>query len=376
LLRPEEIYTFARQLCRPANSFINEGKIGGCPELLGEISAGIKSGFILKLKKAKRCIMDSDYISRLINRFKKDLPPNYDLSFQGFKHAMNKIIEDAAKQLSPHAVKRIGMKPSTFYECLTKVGMIEKPDVNGFVKTTDNWKTYQIYVNLGLMMFFHKIIKIFASRVGVMSNNGGIEKNPEIPFDETVACAKKILVAFWNNTLYTTTGFNLMQLSDFQIEFVGTTLNYAEKFVVAHEFGHVIINTASTKPTEIAFIEDALKKILYDKMKLNNLDNLVSVWVQEIASDIIGLELCLECGEDDWDRVGIYSAVQFFFIAQNMLETFYEKTFNSPRSTGSHPPCKLRLEFIRLIVNRDNPTSVSQIGNALEEISNRILESI
>ena len=316
--------------------------------------------------------MDSDYFRRLLKRFKKELPPSFDLSAPATKHRMNKIIVDVAKQLSPHAAKRIGANSTTFHNRLTKVAMIEEPAVNGFVKTTDNWKTYQIYVNEGLMMFCYKIAKLFASRVAVMSDDG----EPEIPFGKTAACAKKLLAAFWSNTLYNTVGFNLMQLSNPQVMFASFIVHYAETFVVAHEFGHIVINTSSSNPLQLAFVEDALKAVLSGQVEHNDLDSLVSAWGQEIASDIIGLGLCLQCGDDAWDRLRIYSGVQFLFIAQNMLETFYEKTFNRPPPTGDHPPSKLRLQFIRSIVNKDSPASVAQIGNALEEMSNTILEAI
>lgn len=319
--------------------------------------------------------MDSAYFRSLLNRFKKEIPSDFDASPLAAKRGLNKIIVDAAKQLSPHAAKMVGANSTTFYKHLKKVGMFERPAVNGYVKTNDNWKTYQIYVNEGLMMFCHKFVKLFASRVVAMSD-GKPKEHAEIPVSRTVACAKQLLAAFWSKTIYNTVGFNLMQLSDFQVKFAGITLHHAETFVVAHEFGHIIINTSSSKPPQLAFAEDALKTILSRQSEQNDLDSLVSAWGQEIASDLIGLGLCLQCGGDDWDRIRIYSGVEFLLIAQHMLETFYKKKFNRQPPTGDHPPSKLRLEFIRSVVNRDNPASVAQIGNALEELSNNILESI
>lgn len=296
---------------------------------------------------------------------------NLDLSEYGVKAGLSKIVKDAAHEMLPAVSERLHCKSDNLTHRLTSVGMIEHPEVNGFVKTADNWRTFEIFLNVGLMMFFHKISKMFASRIGVMGQDMNPSEHPSIPYEEMVRVAKKLMESFWSNNLLNTVGFYSIQLSLNQNIFAGILLHFAEKFVVAHELGHVTINLSPQYPSEYEYALTLLNDIHIEAFQRD-----VEQWAEEIASDLIGLQLTVSTENDDIQRMKALLGAEFVFIVQNMLEQYFEKKFRENPPIGTHPPSKLRLALIRKAVGQSNPEGVFQVGKALESMADDIISKI
>ena len=311
-------------------------------------------------------------------RFAKDFPKGTDLSLNGCRAAMNKIVVDIAKEMLPHAASTLGIQIGSFRDRLTNVEMVETPEVNGFAKSSDGWRTFQIGINLGLMMFFHKMTKVFASVIGVMGEDGRPKESPTIPFTEVVAASRRLVKAFWEERLMHEQGFQLVQLSDSQITMASMLLHYAESFTVAHELGHIILNVSPQVRAELTAGTGIVRGILEDITGMNDGDKtrLVEKWGNEIASDLLGLQLAIEHAKDSHKKVLIYSSVELVFLMQEILEAYLEKVAGTKPISDTHPPSSFRLGSLRAAVRSGNPPQIFQIGEAFETLSEKIIEQI
>lgn len=322
--------------------------------------------------------MNDSYLERLKKRFQKDIPDGFDFSEANTTAALHQIIVDLGKQLIPYTATKVRMEPDVLKNCILNVSMIMDPEVNGFARSSDNWKTFEIGINIGLMIFLHKMIKVFASRIGVMGDEGHPVENPEIPFENTISVAKRLMKAYWDQNLLSTMGFQVMQLSEEQMNISSHLLHHAECFVVAHEFGHIVINLHQAEVKELNIGIEVVRGILEGISDLSETSKhqLTRQWGQEIGADLIGLQLVLELGKTDHDKILIYSAAELVFILQNMLETFYEKNIGENLPLGSHPPSQMRLAVLRSIVGKSNPPQVLQLGEAFAEMAEMIVSKI
>jgi len=327
----------------------------------------------------------TDYFGQLKKRFKEEF--NLDIDDKGLDVD---ILTNIVKDLIPHVARKMGKKEDDLKKCLTKLDLIKEPVINGYVNTEDNWKTFQIYISHGLMMFIYKMTKLFLCRMSVR-NDHRIVDEARISDEEMLSAAKRLIQAFWSGTLLQTPIFPIIDLSKSQIELSVYLVHYAESFGIAHEFGHVLIESYPEKVQKELYIASAAierrNKAFLDSLALNKENKVKALksWPKEFAADLLGLKLCLEQSDDTIFRMVILASAELVFVSMLMLEKFYKK------STGQnywlyiyehehkmkHPPTELRLEFLYSFVDPLYPDSrVSNLGEIFKQFSDYILSKI
>ena len=299
-----------------------------------------------------------------------------------FKGLDDDVVVTIAKLLLPHVARKMGKEENDVKRCLTKIGMTEGPEINGYVDSPDDWKTFQIYASNSLMIFLHKMVKLSVSRMGVLGSDNRIVERTKISNETMISTSRRLMDSFWKDTLLQTEGFGIMELTKSQIEFAAYLLHYAECFVVAHEFGHAIIEICPERIGEELFtaFTDAVSrsKPLLESLELDNEEKneILQYWPKEMTADLLGLQLCLKLRDDDAGRIMIFSSVEWVLIMMNMIEKFYEKTYRQYLYTVSHPPTELRLEFLHSVVEKSNPSNALQLGIAFRQWSDYILSRV
>src|SRR6185369_15354755 len=95
-----------------------------------------------------------------------------------------------------------------------------------------------------------------------------------------------------------------------QISFCSQLSNQAELFVLAHEFGHVIINLYQGEVDELKQGKAFIKEVFSTVRGINETEKEVvsNQWAEEIGADIIALQLCLSPENSSMGRMLRFSS--------------------------------------------------------------------
>jgi hypothetical protein len=312
------------------------------------------------------------YFKKLRKRFLKD-EPDFDFSVEGNLAGLNDIVVDMADRLMAETAHKTGLSENTLRSRLVKVGMVDLEGVNGYTRTSDGWKTFEIGINMGLMIFFHKMIKVFASRMSVLDESGRPSSKYKIPALDTASAARRLMRAFWEGDLTSTHGFRLADLADHQVEISQSFLDYAEWFVVAHEMAHIVINLTREKPANQ--LDDIVSWVRSSLRDVAGAAEIALLWGEEIYADYIGFGLQVSSipKNHSFERIMAFSSAQLVLIMQMMLEDFHKTYYGQDAPISEHPPSLFRLESLRALVRRGNPPELMEMGEGLEQLANAIL---
>lgn len=298
------------------------------------------------------------------------------LTLQGLLDDFSIDLERIVVRLTPHAAMRIGMEKDLLANRLLSIKVTDRIEVNGITKTSNNWKTFNIEVYFGLLLFFYEMVILLAGRVGILQQNGQIETT-KLSLGDITPKIRSLLKSFWEGDFSDFKGLNIHELSDNQ-KLVGYFLNRsALAFIVAHEFGHIIIQLSPGTIEEvkggILTARDLLPRMRGLSEETNR--DLATKWGQEFGADIIGFKLMLMCEEHDERRLLCYLATEMVFIIMKMVDSFYKKNYKETLPYTSHPPPHLRLSLLRSVC-ASNPPQVLQSGKAIEQLANSLISNI
>lgn len=288
---------------------------------------------------------------------------------EGRKQYITESIIEKARQLAPHAAKKIGIDEDALLSHLPKITYISSPQVNATIHTY-NSETFEMGIYLGLLIFLHKFSALYGSRIGVMDERGYPVEDPDIPFDKTLALLKELMMAFWEGKIEETTTFDIWDFTEKQLSFLTRITEDAERFIIAHEYGHVITRLKREKTAEItegiSFIQYTLEKVP-DMSRLER-ERLALEWGKEIACDILGLDLCLGALNNEKERMWTIGAAIWVLSVFQMLEAFYEVVWDKPSPTSDHPPGSWRVSSLYSIAAQSNYMSDTSLLEPCEAI--------
>lgn len=206
------------------------------------------------------------------------------------REGLKKIIKDIAGGMLPYAAARIGVPHDEFRKRL-EVRLGRSKDINAYA----NAATTRITINEALMMFYHKMLKVFVITLSVGDKSSGILLKPTIPPEEILSVQKKLLQADLEDKLLKTKGFELKELNAGQRAVLARLVRSCECFAVGHELGHVVISRTKGNIPEYANGRRTVKDFLESIDDLSNAQRceLIEPWTNEICADLIGLQLSL-----------------------------------------------------------------------------------
>jgi hypothetical protein len=286
-----------------------------------------------------------------------------DFNAQFYNAEFNKMLNEFMDRLVAVAEKNEKITANSLRNRISKICAVDTLDINGRVYQNNSLFTIDIYI--GLLIFIHKLFKIFVSQTGTAERLGNDirTENSKIDFDSIVPIVKAMLKAFWEKRLFTEQSWiETKQLTNGEIIILEELRSYAEMFIVAHEIAHIVyICNPSTKT--------------FARLP-SNYGTISSNWNKEIGADILGLIFCLLCNSERAPLA--FSSIELFFIVQKMIVDFYTMEHGfKPKLSITHPPCEIRLKAIREFVQESNPVeNWFAIGEKWEIIANSILDKI
>jgi len=284
------------------------------------------------------------------------VPSSHDEARRG----MQRIVSDLADQLLPHAAARIGLTHEGLRERLLGARLEESHEVNGYVRWSEGGQRFEIVLNLALMMFFHKMVKLLVGTIGFGEDE---ERATEVPIgrDTLVAACKGLIEAFWAGRLLTQAGLWYEQFGKMQILLTEHLVHCCECSVVGHELGHVVIQLSPGEVEEVRLARQMVDgyTALVSGLEGEAKNEMARAWVEEICADLIGLHLCLAQPKTQplyshWrnHKQMLFGGAEIALILRAMLEEYHWKVHcGNPRirvsPVSTHPPGLLRLAAIR-----------------------------
>jgi hypothetical protein len=269
--------------------------------------------------------------------------------------SLQEIAQSILGLLSPIAATRAGIDAEDFHGRV-RLDFRDSSVINAGVHSDDNWQSFSIVMNQALMIFYHKMLKVFASTIGIGKNEQEASERPTAPPKKILSVSKKLLIAFEEGTILRQKSFYAEELGKGQTAIVGRLVNACECFDIAHEIGHAIYGIKNKQVPEQALAVQSVVGFLADIQDLSQADKeaLIEPWTEEICADLIGLNLTLSqpCVPpyNSWPNYKQYlcGGAEISHLLQMMIGEFIDRRHFGSRIAlvSTHPHDYLRWKAI------------------------------
>jgi len=306
-----------------------------------------------------------------------------DFGMESYRKTLDdSYVQELASALVPHVARRMGRREEELRRCLESIGLDDTLQLSGLTMSEDNWQTFEIKLSTGLLLFHYKMVKLFVSRMTVVGDGNKVVDETRFSDDEMLSTAKRLMQAFWEEEVsrehfFRVPGFSLLRQTKSQIELSAQFLIYAERFVVAHEFGHILLNAAPDRvKREMRIIEGAtesmVQPVLNEQERHGN-TAILQNWMEEITADFIGVSLCQELKTNDVAQMVIHSSAMMSLVMCDMLDRYYRKLTGTSWEYRTHPPSYLRLDVLQTL--SDWPAGLD-MGTSFRQFSDYVMAKI
>jgi hypothetical protein len=313
-----------------------------------------------------------DQIQELFNKFGLDIG-NVDT----YKGSLDSSVKEMAFALLPSVAIKTGRNAEELRRSLRKVNLDRRLLIDGRTTTQDNWRTYEISISKGLMLFHHKMVKLFVSRVSVVGDGQKMVEETRISHDEAVSISRRLMTSFWEGDFFETPSFFLTSLTKGQIILASRLLFYSELFVIAHEFGHIVMHVSpECIKRELLILkgaEESMVRPALGKNQCSSEPDVLRNWMEEIAADYIGINLCANPEKDPVVKSIIQASGTISLMMCDMLEKYRRKVAGDDSPDQNHPPSELRLEVLQTML--DWPAGMD-FSSVFREFSQYIMAAI
>jgi hypothetical protein len=209
-----------------------------------------------------------------------------------------------------------------------------------------------------IMMFLHKILKVFVATLGIGEDEEHAIEMPIKPFSRIAAVCKELMDAFWEKRILTQGGFWVDDLGRHQINIQNRLLMISEYFAVAHEVGHFILESSKHEPRERLRATHLVTKFLQGipDLEPEKKARATAPWTDELSADLIALDIVLSLTNSEpfcrWQEPirCLYDGVEVFHILLTLVQEYRDRTlFGSKIGLApTHPHGYLRLNAVRM----------------------------
>ena len=289
------------------------------------------------------------------------------------------IIKDFAKRLIPAVSIRMGIPQKEVQKRLSINFLPTSKKINAYA----NPKTFSIIIPGALMVFYHKMLKVFVSTLNVGIKTQIMEKR-KIPPKRILNVCRKLMHAYLEDKILEEGGFLLEELTEGQSTVLSYLRDGCECFAVAHELGHIVNvqtkgNTAEYSEAKNA-VEEFLNKV--PDLKIHK-TKLIKPWSNEICADLIGLQLGLQLSISpeetkeykDWQS-WLSCGAQISLLLQSMFQEYEDRLANKTTISYTHPPDMWRAAAIRKRSVELNCSDPYDLCNRFVQFALSVLDNI
>ncbi len=260
--------------------------------------------------------------------------------------------------------------PKKFQKMISFRGALDSSIVNASVEWNKGRNSYVVVMNGGLSRLIYLVTKLIATRVGIMGIDGQAPISPRNTLDSATKETRALMDAFFKNNIMAIDGYPVEALQAHQLKFIARFSHDVDRFVLAHELGHVILRESKWQHAAYQTMTDLCRQVTAESRA-----SLVEEWAEELAADNIGLHLTLKMHENGMDQAAAFSCAELFFLIVRLLDGFFYKTHGSHPPLGTHPPGDIRLHVLRNAAQR-NPPAIFEMGKGFEMIVGELAKAV
>jgi len=245
-----------------------------------------------------------------------------------------------------------------------------------------------LLLNTGLMVFLHKASKLVSHsiRFAPFGSDGkpilGTEERDDKPdtlsYAEQVDAFAELIVGYlFAENDWVRRVRRIPFVTGAKAMLSAMVVNSAEKFVLAHEYGHAIAGHLSTSRTMV------------NRTPVGNVEFVAKRWEDEFEADLIAAMLMITDLPRKIERLEELFPLQFatagplFFFALDRLITKVAldiKGLNEICVITDHPPSDLRMQSVREVFQRIGGSPATQLADAyvdwVNHVGNDVLTSV
>ncbi len=286
------------------------------------------------------------------------------------------FLQTLPKSITADAARLYGIDEADLEGRLAGLTVADNPMKNAKCRLRDDGR-FEVIVYRGLGVFLWKLLALITSRCQFTRHEQVVEDISSTE-QEVVTRFSRLLDEFWSTDFGYDEALLGWRLQEAQWDFCNDITKSALTFAVAHEFGHILLNAASTSTN---ILEAKKHGMAMAEMTLRDcprtwsegeFEKTVAHWGEEFAADVIGLRLNLHLVRDPRIWSYRFTGAQFFMISVLALEDYETRVGESLAFSGTHPLADFRLTVMRSIIRNPAP-EMYQAGNTLESFVRRYL---
>lgn len=312
----------------------------------------------------------SEQISRLKSYLEHD---GHDLS-ETAETWLGEIVARHVGALTEPCARLMELTSEALRSRLRTSGISVNRIIHAETVSNDEWQTFDITVNAGMMMYLHHISKVIVSQCPIASAD---DVEPPVTLEQAVQGLRDISTAYFDGKILEQAGIDLPSLNSMQRKLQANLLNYMEGFVIAHELGHIVFLSGRSMPAKEQVSRQLVSNLLAKDaqwppdLRKQVLEN----WPEELLADQLGMKMLCQSAKGEAQTAFLGGVM--FLIAVRMLEEFFQRYRYCGRSlpVDTHPPSGVRHAMLREALLRETPSGVAPLGgDVLWGLADKLIE--
>lgn len=317
----------------------------------------------------------NDAVDRLRNHLQSELGDTWTTTFgeQSEKEIIRNyeaLWRGLLLELAGSAAAEAQVGVEKFSRMLTFRGVLNSSIVNASAEWNKDRQSYMITMNGALSRLIYQVVKLISTRVGVMGIDGHKPVSPRNTLESAIGEVRLLMDAFFDGRIMATHGYPLLELQRHQLQFIGRFSRDVDRFVLAHELGHIILMATRRQHSAYETMADLCRQVAMDTNVV-----VADSWAEELAADNIGLHLTLQTRENGMDRAAAFSSAELFCLIVGLLDRFFFVRHRSHPPLGTHPPGKIRLQILRNAA-QGSPSTLFEMGKGFEMIIDNMAQAL
>lgn len=297
-----------------------------------------------------------------------------------------KVLEFHYYNLLPHAAHRLNMQVEELHKRCEGIYPFtsEIKDINlinGWVDVKDG--RFKITINMPLLLATWFIANIWVATDSIIEFIDCRKEGVRVPFSELIPIIYQFIDAFYEDRIDVVKGISLERLHRLQLNFSGQITFYMQRFIIAHELGHVVASFSQEKISSLIDCGRELASAAVSEILQLNPDwpcsfereELEQRWAKELVADVIGIDLSALRMKNEKEFFFAFWATAIFFFTLELLEEFWIIKKGQLPPLCSHPLARYRIKQF-CSIEGDRMSERLRISRALQKERMLILDRL
>jgi hypothetical protein len=202
------------------------------------------------------------------------------------------------------------------------------------------------------------LVELIVGGTGVLDESGHRIGGRSVPLKRVARSTINLLRAVYlDHSIHSVARGDYLFFSQAERRLASLLRTSAERFIVAHELGHVIVRWSRQPLDSLRFYQGMAKSLPDDFYGLQAIRRATveQEWAEELTADNLGARLCIEYHTNSAEQWAALLGVDLFLQMQRLFELYHLHIDGRSPDTGNHPPMSLRAASLDKNVELSSP---------------------